>query len=353
MKQWATNFFNKAVSGSTGASVDEIYKFGMHCDAFVKADVYATYRKILIDVIERTHGIPDDVQKHLWDNVVASEAPEGLISLLVEGMYNRGEVFIVYKSDVMRKADPAEKEKIREDYKREGRSSTGTYLNFKSFDTTDLVKIFSALEYAVLKGLHKSVNLSRAIQLKISELRKSVALGDAQVAIDQAKSIASALRDGDDIIIDVGDEIVTATPDVTPAEKAIAFTNQKRAYYLGFPMSYISGEQTGGIGSTGEGDNRAIERGLKAFYYSIIKPALKAIFNIDTTFKSTDFREMGTALEALNTFELISPEILSTKAKNRIIARLLDLDFEQEEKDKAEELKSLPVARDIQTIEEG
>ena len=330
---------NKAVSGATGASVAEIYPLAIQCESFIRADIKATYTKILTDVIERTHGIPDKLIPTLWDNCVGSEAPEGLISLLVDGMFLKSDVYIVYRKEVnvLRKATAEEQRKIKLDYEQKNSSDIGCYVSFRNFDLTDILRLYSLLEFCVTRGLYKSVNVSRAVQIKVAGMRSSVSLDDSELAIQQAQDIAMALARGDDVLVDSQDEITSAKPDTSGVEKAIEFLNMKRAFYLGFPMAYISGIQTGGIGSTGEGDNRAIERGLKAFFYSIIHPTLKALFGIETTFKSTDFREIESALEVLKTFELVSDTTLSREAKDEIIAVMFDLDAKAEKKAKERE----------------
>lgn len=333
------NFFNKAVQGSYASSVPEIYPFRLACDLFIKFDITATYRKILIDVLERTHGIPDEQQKHFWDNVVGSESPDGIISLLVDGMYNQGEVCIFYDKSInfVRKATPDEQQRIKTDYAKSGKSPIGAYISFKNFNVTSILKIYSEAEYGILRGLHKGINITRATQLKISNLRASVAVVDSEIAIAQAKAIAEALKKGDDVLIDKEDTIESATFDIGPVEKSIEFTNMKKAFYLGLPYSYIAGIQTGGIGSTGEGDNRAVERGLKMFYESIIAPVTFALFGIKTVFRSADFRQISNALETAKTFELVSDTLLSRAAKDSIIAQMFDLDPELEKKNKEKE----------------
>lgn len=316
------------------SELPEIYPLVLTASVFMDTDIQSTYTKILTDVLERTHGIPDKLIPLLWDNCVQSESTSGLISFLVQAMLKKADLFIVYNRtlDVIRLADSSEQQKIREDYKKSGESKVGVFLSFKNYRRTDMLLIYSALEYCVLASLHKNVNLAKAVQLKMRELRGSVALSDAGVAIAQAKAIAEALRNGRDIFIDAGDEITTATPNIDPTKAAIGFLDAKRAFVLDLPVSYVTGEQTSGIGSTGEADMRAVERGLKQYYFSIVRPVLKALFNLETEFKSQDFRTMTTALEALKTFELVSDEVLSKQSKREITARLFDIDPEAEEK---------------------
>jgi len=325
----------------SNSELPEIFPLALQCQIFVDADIKATFTKILTDTLERTHGIPKEVTPLLFDNCVQNESQFGLITLLVEAMVSQSDLFIVYKKALktIRKATFEEQEKIKNDYKTKGESESGVYISFRNYRRTQMLKIYSELEYCILASLHKTVNISKAVQIKVSKLRDSVSLADAGLAEAQARAIAVALRRGSDVFLDKEDEITTATPDVSPTEKAIGFLDAKRAFYLDLPISYISGVQTGGIGSTGEADTRAIERGLKQYFFSIIEPVLNAVFGIETEFQSQDFRQLTTALEALKTFELVSDNILTNEAKKQITARLFDLDVDQEEKARVKEEK--------------
>ena len=136
---------------------------------------------------------------------------------------------------------------------------------------------------------------------------------------------------GNDIMVDKEDEISTTTPDVSPAEKSMTFIDGKKAFYLNMPLSYLSGQQTTGIGSTGEADMRAVERGLKQFFSSIVRPVLKALFGVDVEFKSQDFRHITSGMEALKTFGLTNGDgFLSQESMIRIVCKLFDLDYDKE-----------------------
>lgn len=345
-------------SGSGGGTdtydLGTIYALSLTPEDFIASDIFATYRKILTDTLERTHGLNDKQTQLLWDNCVASETSDGLVTLLVIAMVKKTELFLVYNAavNVIRVATPTEQTKIRDDYKKQGKSTVGVFLSFKNYRKTDMLEIFAALEYSVLASLHKTVNISKAVQIKMHELRKSVSLADADIAKDQAILLAEHLKCGKDVLLDAQDSITTAAPDVSPTEKAIAFLDAKRAFYLDLPMSYISGLQTPGIGSTGEADMRAVERGLKQYFFTIVHPVLFAIFNVDTEFKSLDFRQMTSALEVLKTFSLEGDELLSGEAKRTIIRRLFELDEKAEEKALAEEAKEREATPDEEPEEE-
>jgi hypothetical protein len=207
-------------------------------------------------------------------------------------------------------------------------SDLGIYVSFEGYQKSDMVKIYSAMEYCVIASMNKMMNLSKSIQYKMSDMRGSVSLSDSSTVVSQAIDLATSLRNGKDIIIDKNDEVVTNNPDISSIKESISFLDSKRAFYYGMPLSYINGEQTPGIGSTGEADTRAVERGLKGYYISILKPILETLFEISTTFKSNDFRQIGTALEAMKTFELVGDDLLSRENKQLIIAKLFDVDLD-------------------------
>lgn len=333
MSSWFS-FLSKSSKQLGDSEIAEIFPFTLKQDIFNRADILATYTKILTDTVERTHGITKKVEPLLWDSCVQSEVSEGLVTMLAQAMTDKSDLFLVYSNSVgiLRKATHEEQQKIRADYEKDGESTEGVYISFKHYRRTDMLTIYSNLEYCVLASLNKTLNISKAVQIKINDLRASVSLNDSEIARSQARSIAQALGNGSDVMIDSEDTIETATPDTSSTEKAISFLDAKRAYILGLPIAYVSGLQTPGIGSTGEADMRATERGLKQYFVSIIQPVLKEIFKIETEFKSQDFRQMTTALEVLKTFDLVSDENMSRDAKREIIARVFDLDFEKEEK---------------------
>jgi hypothetical protein len=328
-------FLGKDAISSNNSELPEIFPLAYSAQEFQKADILATYTKILTDVYTRTHGLPEKYDQLFWDNCVQSENNEGLITMLAQAMRDKSDLYLVYNpsTNVLRKADHVEKEIIRQDYIKQGESSAGVFISFTNYRKTDLLNIYSNLEYCILSSFNKVVNLSKAVQVKIKDLRSSVSLMDKEIAATQARDIARALGNGNDVMLDVGDDILTATPQIEPTEKAIEFLDAKRAFILGLPISYISGLQTPGIGSTGEADMRAVEHGLKLYFESIVKPTILALFGVETEFKSEDFRHMSSAIELLKTFELTSDDIISRDSKQKIIARMFDLDPRKEQRE--------------------
>lgn len=323
-------FFGFGGGGSTPIDeLPDIFPLEILKKDFIRGDVISIYEKILTDVIERTHGLDDKIQQVLWDNCLQSEANHGLISHLAHAMADRQILFLVYDkaTSVLRRATANEEAKIRADYEKSAGSSTGIFISFQKYYRTDFVRIYSALEYVTIGSLNKAMNLSKAIQFKLSDIRATVSTIDVQDMKKQGIAIATAVANGKDILIDAKDIIETAKADLTAADSASDFINQKRAFYLGLPASYICGDNDTGLGDTGESDTKATERGLKNYYMAIIKPVIEAMFaGTKTQYKSQDFRQIEQGLNALKIFELCDNSLISASNKKKVIEGLFDID---------------------------
>jgi len=324
--------FGSMFAKSTEVELPDAFPFMTLERDFVRMDMETIYARILTDVLERTQNISEKFKPLLWDNCLASEKSDGLVTLLVKAMIDKAELFIVFDPAtlVVRKAKTEEMTQIKKDYLASGKSEVGVYLTFSNYRRTDMLKIYAALEYCAVAGLNKSMNLSTALQYKMGDLRKSVAAADAGAIADQAKAIAEALKKGKGALMDKEDTIEMAKPDLTATSAAMDFIAQKKSFYLGLPASYITGEAPKGLGDSGEGDSKAVERGLRGYYFSIIKPTVDALFGIKTDFETEDYGQISTALEVIKTFELVSDELVSPENKLIIVNRMLG--FPDEEK---------------------
>ncbi len=66
------------------------------------------------------------------------------------------------------------------------------------------------------------------------------------------------------------------------------------------------------------------------------------MFAIDTEFKSQDFKQVSASSEIMKTFDLVSDDYLSKESKQDILARMFDLDPDEERKLIEEEAASAP-----------
>ena len=161
--------------------VPNIYPLSLEYALFVESDVENIYRKILTDCVERTEGLPENTEVAIWDNCLESEASKGLVSLLAEAMTKKTDLFLVYSKavGVLRVATTQEKAAIKLDYEKSGKSAVGVFVSFRNYKRTDMLKIYSEMEYSILNSLNKTMNLSKAIQIKMSDMRKSVGAFDS------------------------------------------------------------------------------------------------------------------------------------------------------------------------------
>lgn len=312
-------------SSAQPTELPDIYPIPISQAVFVKIDVQNIYTRILMDVLERTDGIPEKDQKLLWDNCVAGEAQDGIVTMLAKAMVDMADLFLVEDAGVIRKATPAEEQQIRDDYKKSAESKVGIFITFKNYKRTEMIKFYSALEHCSVGGLYKSMNLSKAVQLKFNEMRSSTGLKDSGDIEVQALAIATGLAEGKDVMLDAKDIIETAKPDLTANNAAMEFISSKQSFYLGLPASWITGLTSSGLSDSGKSDSRSVERGLKPYYFSIIKPVIDQLFGAKTSFKTEDFDMLSTANETLKTFELTGDELISKENKQKTINKLYGL----------------------------
>src|SRR5690554_4897569 len=126
-------------SAPTTSGIPALYSFSTPMDKFLRSDITSTYRKILVDVVEKCSGLPSKYEHIWWDSCAQSESRKGLLSLIVDAMFFQSELFIVYKSDVIRVATAEEQRIIKEDYKKSGGSKNGAYVSFQNYDRTDML----------------------------------------------------------------------------------------------------------------------------------------------------------------------------------------------------------------------
>lgn len=308
-------------------SLAETFELLVKEQDFISTDIINIYSRILTDVIERTQGISDDLVPLLWDNCLETEVKDGLITMLAKAMVYKKDLFIVYNKPLklILEAKPEEQSQIKKDYREKGESPIGIYISFRSLRKTDMLKIYSALEYCTVLSLHKSMNVSKSLQYKMDSLRSSVGFSDSAMVLAQAAEISKAISNGKDVILDGKDSIDVSVPDLESAQKSMDFIAQKQSFYLGLPASYITGLQSNGLGDNAEKDTKAVERGLRSYYFSIIKPVIETLFAISTSFKTDDQTSIDTGLNALKTFELTDDSLISIEDKKTIISRLFGL----------------------------
>lgn len=344
------SWFNFLGGKSTDDTLPDIFPIPINSLDFVQIDVQNIYQRILTDVLERTHGIKEEQKPLLWDNCLASENTDGLVSLVARAMGDKKELFLVFvpSLSVVRKATQMEEAAIKEGYAKKAEpvklemGAIGVFVTFKNYCKSDMVQFYSALEYCAVGGLWKAANISKSVQIKINDLRASVSLNDSAAAKTQAKAMADGMADGRDILCDAKDVIESLAPDMTATQATLDLIAKKQSQYLGLPPTYFGAEGKATMSDTGKGDERKVDQGLKNYYFSVIKPVVEGLFSIKTDYKTADSESLDVALKVLETMDRTSNEFLNTENKTVIVNKAFGLD-EDEVGEEPEEMTIDPV----------
>lgn len=330
------SWFNFLGGSAADDTLPDIFPIPILEKDFVKIDVQNIYTRILTDVLERTQGIAEKNKPLLWDNCLASEKQDGLVTLLACAMADKKELFLVYAPalNVVRKATQEEETQIRDAYKVKAEPvklslGTGLYVTFKNYCKSDLVKFYSALEYCAVGGLWKAANISKSVQIKINELRASVSLNDSAAAKSQAKAMAVGMSEGRDILCDAKDVIQSLAPDMTATNATLDLIAKKQSFYLCLPPTYFGAESKATMHDTGKGDSRKVEQGLKGYFFSIVKPVAEGLFGGKLSFKSDDAEGLETALKTLETMDRTSNEFMNGENKTLVVNKAFGLDADE------------------------
>ena len=286
------NIFKTYTGGQVITDLASPYKLAVDEKVFVDFQTALLYQKILKRCYAKSKDFPEEYALNLWDSVELSNAQYGTISLISNAMTHKQELILVNDAGIVRLANSDEAEMIKKDYAEKGKSALGIYTNFQKYTMTDIIKIYMSLIYDIMGGAKTNLGLTKALQIKIADLRKTIATSSSEDAVSQAKAIAEALKNGKSVGIDAGDSIVTTELQTTPIVDGLKLVYGCLASLLGVSTSFICGELTSGMAVTGEADVNANEDGIKDFFNSVFKPIHDKLFDIKLTFKTDNWRKI-------------------------------------------------------------
>jgi hypothetical protein len=309
-------FNNSGVNNSLITELDNPYSLNILAVKYVECEIKNIYQKILMECYNHSVNLPES--KIYFNSCLENENNSGLIILLANSMLNMGKLYLIREEEIIRKADVAEQQKIQNDYSTIGRSDIGIYCSFKNFDKTILLKVYYAILFNVFQTVNTQMGLSSSLQLGVAGLRDLIGLDSKDKAKAQAKEISDALKAGKGVIKDVQDIFSTTQTDISPVNASIDIINKRISSCLGMPISYLTGELSAGLSSTGEGDIEKFEEGLQVYFYSIWKPVIDNLFFKDKkdkgiSFKKSNWRSLEVLLKNLSLIE--TSELLDDATK--------------------------------------
>lgn len=307
-----------------GVYTDLIAPFCVEMDIkdFVDFKVITLYAKILRRCYAKSSGLSDEQAANLWDSVDLGDAQHGIINKVSLAMAKKKELILFKDGGIIREAEQAEAEQIKKDYEERGRSEKGVYLNFKKYAMTDVLRLYMAFIFEIIRGAWVNVNLTKALQLKIVDARKTIAASDAADPMQVASNVVSALKDGKSVFLDAGDEVKTTDLQTQAIKDALSLVYGLLAGELGVSTSFICGELTSGMAVTGEADVNANEDGIKDFFNSVFKPIMDKLFGVSLKFKSDNWRRIKEFAQIIPFVE--TAEYIDDEKKRELLERLFE-----------------------------
>lgn len=285
---------------------------------FADVFVFELFRKILTDCYDKSADFPKEKQQALWDSVISTQAPKGLITLLAYHMTHKtGSVYIKYDNGFVREATQPERVEIDND----PTGKHGIKMDFSKFHRATIMLVLAALIEMLLQNANAGLNLSKSILLKISALRQSVSDLNAEGAIAQAKAIVNGIKTGQGALLDGEDKAELPQFDPEPMAQALEVLFGLMSLITGLPRAYVSGELTTGLNATGDADDNAIERGLRFYFNSIFKPVCDGLFGCNLVYKTSNWRKFAEIAAQLPTLEMT--ELISKETKDALLKEVL------------------------------
>ena len=285
------NIFKTLTGGAVITDFVNPYKLEVDRPEFVRFQISLLYQKILKRCYAKSMGMTDEQAQNLFDSVELSNAQYGTITLISNAMTLKKELVLVNDIGIVREATTDEAEKIKKAYA-EGKKANGVYMNFQKYTLTDILKVYMSLIYDIMSGAKVNLGLAKALQMKISDLRKTVAASSSEDIKTQATALAEALKDGKSVALDGNDVIETTQLQTQQITDGLKLVYGCLASILGVSVAFVAGELTSGMAVTGEADVNANEDGIKDFFNSVFKPIHDKLFGIQLKFKTDNWRKI-------------------------------------------------------------
>lgn len=285
------NIFKTLTGGAVITDLVNPYKLEVDRDSFTRFQISLLYQKILKRCYAKSSGLKDDQAQNLFDSVELSNAQYGTITLISNAMTYKKELILVNDSGVIREATTEEADEIKKAYA-DGQKANGVYMNFQKYTLTDILRVYMSLIYDIMSGAKVNLGLAKALQMKISDLRKTVAASSSEDIKAQAAAIAEALKDGKSVALDGNDKIETTELQTQQIVDGLKLVYGCLASVLGVSVAFVAGELTSGMAVTGEADVNANEDGIKDFFNSVFKPIHDKLFGVQLKFKTDNWRKV-------------------------------------------------------------
>ena len=291
---------------------------------YMVSDLYQSILTMCFDKIifpDAEQDFKDKITPSFYDNLSVEGINKGIIKNLAYGITQNQKVFLVNASAgddiIVRQGTQEELQKYE---KAQGNIKNQIQMDFTKYNQSKALKLFYSMIYWIIRATNTNVKISNSVLVKIAKLRELVAKEDAEDVIKQAKEINDAIKKGNSIIADKDDTMERLEINSQATKDALDVAFSLVSGLIKMPLSFVNGELTTGLTQTGDSDNLAIERGLKNYYYTILKPCTEKLFETKTRFSSDNTAKLKTLIGILPQLELST--LLTDDEKRAIIEDL-------------------------------
>lgn len=291
---------------------------------YMISDLYQSILTMCFDKIifpEAEKDFKDKITPSFYDNLSVEGINKGIIKNLAYSIVQNQKVFLVNVSNgdntIVRQGTQEELQKYE---KEQGNIKNQIEMDFTKYNQSKTLRLFYSMIYWIIRATNTNVKISNSVLVKIARLRELVAKEDAENVIKHAKEINEAIEQGDSIVADKDDTMERLEINSQATKDALDIVFSLISGLIKMPLSFVNGELTTGLTQTGDSDNLAIERGLKNYYYTILKPCTEKLFDTKTRFTSDNTAKLKTLIGILPQLELST--LLTDEEKRAIIEDL-------------------------------
>lgn len=291
---------------------------------YMVSDLYQSILTMCFDKIifpDAEKDFKDKITPSFYDNLSVEGINKGIIKNLAYGIVQNQKVFLVNASAgdniIVRQGTQEELQKYE---KEQGNIKNQIQMDFTKYNQSKALKLFYSMIYWIIRATNTNVKISNSVLVKIAKLRELVAKEDAEEVIKQAKEINDAIKRGNSIVADKDDTMERLEINSQATKDALDVAFSLVSGLIKMPLSFVNGELTTGLTQTGDSDNLAIERGLKNYYYTILKPCTEKLFDTKIRFTSDNTAKLKTLIGILPQLELST--LLTDDEKRAIIEDL-------------------------------
>ena len=291
---------------------------------YMVSDLYQSILTMCFDKIifpDAEKDFKDKITPSFYDNLSVEGINKGIIKNLAYGIVQNQKVFLVNASAgdniIVRQGTQEELQKYE---KEQGNIKNQIQMDFTKYNQSKVLKLFYSMIYWIIRATNTNVKISNSVLVKIAKLRELVAKEDAEEVIKQAKEINDAIKRGNSIVADKDDTMERLEINSQATKDALDVAFSLVSGLIKMPLSFVNGELTTGLTQTGDSDNLAIERGLKNYYYTILKPCTEKLFDTKIRFTSDNTAKLKTLIGILPQLELST--LLTDDEKRAIIEDL-------------------------------